>query len=339
MVNTTKLRWGILGCAAIAKGSFIPGVRESQTGMIQAISSRSFDKAKDTAAEFEIPTFYGSYAEILEDPDIDAVYIPLPNHLHKEWTVRAAAAGKHVLCEKPIALDEAEAKEMVDACEYAGVFLAEAYMYRHHPRWQIMKDIMQSGEIGEIRNIHATYTCNHSHLQENVRFHRHMGGGSIYDVGCYPITAARFLLDQEPFATTVKALFSPKHDDVDMMATGLLEFPGDIALSFDCAMWASPRNTLEILGTNGRIQAHSAFVSRPNPSCHFFIVNDTEMREMIVPYENPYALQADDLAYAIWERKPLRFQPKDAIFNMRALDACLRSAREHVRIQIPSNLG
>src|SRR3954471_18213982 len=152
-----KLRWGVLGCANIAIDSVIPGVKGSQTSEVLAIASRGLEKAKRTADDLNIERAYGSYNELLQDPDIDAVYIPLPNHLHKEWTIRAAAAGKHVLCEKPIALDEAEAKEMVEACEHAGVFLAEAYMYRHHPRWQIMKDIMQSGEIGEIRNIHATY--------------------------------------------------------------------------------------------------------------------------------------------------------------------------------------
>jgi xylose dehydrogenase (NAD/NADP) len=228
-MHTSKLRWGILGCSAIAKGSFIPGVRQSQTGIVQAIASRNFDKAKAAAEAYDIPTFYGTYAELLADEDIDAVYIPLPNHLHSEWTIRAAAAGKHVLCEKPISLTAAEALTMVKACEEAGVLLSEAYMFRHHPRYQIMQEVIHSGEIGGIRGIHSTYSCNHSHMKENVRFHRFMGGGSLYDLGCYPINAARFLLDQEPLAATVQAFFSPQHDDVDMSASGLLEFPGNVA--------------------------------------------------------------------------------------------------------------
>jgi xylose dehydrogenase (NAD/NADP) len=333
-MTTSKLRWGILGCAAIAKGSFIPGVRLSRTGFVQAIASRNFDKAKETAKAFDIPTYYGSYAELLEDKDIDAVYIPLPNHLHTEWTIRAAAAGKHVLCEKPIALNAAEALRMVEECEKAKVCLAEAFMFRHHPRYQIMKELIESGEIGELRNIHGTYTYNHADKKGNVRFKREMGGGSIYDIGCYPISAARFLLGQEPVAATVQAFFSRDHDDVDMMATGLIEFPNNVSLSFDCSMWASPRNTLEILGTTGRIQAHSAFVSRPNPSSHFFIINVKEMREMVVPYENPYALQADDFAYGIWGVKPPRFEPMDSVRSMRVIDACLKSARENIRVPI-----
>ncbi|MBP1995668.1 Gfo/Idh/MocA family protein [Paenibacillus eucommiae] len=333
-MNTTKLRWGILGCAAIAEGSVIPGIQASETGIVQAIASRELDKAEETAAQFGIPVTYGSYEELLADSEIEAVYIPLPNHLHKEWTLKAAEAGKHVLCEKPLALDAAEALEMVQACEAAGVHLAEAFMYRHHPRYEIMKEVMRSGEIGEVRSIHGTYTYNHADENDNVRFHRHMGGGSIYDVGCYPISAARFLLDQEPHAATVKAFFSPDHDHVDMMATGLLEFPDDVAVTFDCAMWASPRNTLEILGTLGRIQAHSAFVSRPNPSCHFFIVKDEELREVVVPYENPYSLQADNLANAIWGVRPLRFEPLDAVKNMRVIDACLKSAGTSQRVEL-----
>jgi xylose dehydrogenase (NAD/NADP) len=333
-MSLNKLRWGILGCAGIAKRAVIPGIQQSETGIVSAIASRDIAKAKETAESLGIPTAYGSYEEILADTHIDAVYIPLPNHLHKEWTIKAAEAGKHVLCEKPFAMDAAEAEEMVAACTAAGVQLAEAFMYRHHPRYDRMKEIIRSGEIGEIRGIHGAFTFNSSGAASNVRFHRDMGGGALYDVGCYPISVARYLLESEPEAATVHAFFSPQHDYVDMMASGLLEFAGGAALTFDCGMWAAGRNTLEVLGTLGRIEVPSAFMSHADASSHFFVTTSAGRREEEVPYVNQYSLQADDLAYAAWGKKPLRFQAEDAIANMRVLDACLKSANERTRVAI-----
>lgn len=333
-MSRAKLRWGILGCAGIAVRAVIPGIRASETGVISAIASRDLAKAKETAAALDIPVAYGSYEELLADPNLDAVYIPLPNHLHKEWTIRAAEAGKHVLCEKPFAVNAAEAQEMADACQAAGVQLAEAFMYRHHPRYDRIAEMIQAGEIGEIRGIHGAFTFNSSGAAGNVRFYRHMGGGSLYDVGCYPISAARMILGSEPEAVTVHAYHSPKHDYVDMMASGLLEFANGVALTFDCGMWAAGRNTLEVLGTEGRIEVPSAYVSPLDTNSHFFVTTKDGRREIEVPHVNQYALQADDLAYAVWGQKPLRFQPDDAVRNMRVLDACMKSAAERVRVVI-----
>ncbi|MBP1995670.1 Gfo/Idh/MocA family protein [Paenibacillus eucommiae] len=335
-MSSVKLRWGILGCAGIAEKAVIPGIRQSETGVVTAIASRDLNKAKETAAKLDIPTAYGSYEDLIADENIDAVYIPLPNHMHKEWTIRAAQAGKHVLCEKPFAIDAAEAEEMVAACRLAGVQLAEAFMYRHHPRYDRIKAIIRSGEIGEIRGIHGAFTFNNAADLSNFRNQRSMGGGSLYDVGVYPISAARYLLEQEPQAATVHAFFSPEHGDVDMMASGLVEFSGGVALTFDCGMWASFRNTLEILGTLGSIEVPSAFVSPPDSGSHFFVTTSEGRREEGTTYEDQYALQADDLAYAVWGQKSLRFEPEDAIANMKVLDACLQSASERARIIIPS---
>jgi predicted dehydrogenase len=333
-MSNKKLRWGILGCAAIAKRSVVPGIHKSQTGIVAAIASRDEAKARETAKDLNIPVAYGSYEALLQDPDIDAVYIPLPNHLHKEWTIRAAQAGKHVLCEKPIALNAQEAQEMVDACAKAGVHLAEAFMYRHHPRYQLIKEIIRSGEIGDIRGIHGTFTFNNAHSKQNVRFHKHMGGGSIYDVGCYPINAARFILEREPEAATAHAFFSPKHDHVDMMASGLVEFSGAVALTFDCGMWAAGRNTLEILGTDGRIEVPSAYVSREDRSSNFFVVTKEGRREVEVPIVNQYSLQADDFAAVVFGDKAPLVPPQDAVNNMRVIDACLKSAETRTRVII-----
>ncbi|WP_409346261.1 Gfo/Idh/MocA family protein [Paenibacillus sp. MBLB4367] len=334
MNNGKKLRWGIVGCAGIAIGSVIPGIKQSQTGEVAAIASRDEEKVKATAEKLDIPVAYSSYEALLADDSIDAVYIPLPNHLHKEWTIRAAEAGKHVLCEKPFALTAEEAEEMVEACRKAGVHLAEAFMYRHHPRYDRIKEIIASGEIGTIRGIHGTFTFNSSGAKENVRFHRHMGGGALYDIGCYPLSAARYILDKEPVAATVQAFFSPQHGDVDMMASGLVEFPDSIGLTFDCAMWAAGRNTLEILGTEGRIHLPSAFVSAPSQSAVFTVFSKGEQREETFEPINQYALQADDFARTVWGEQQPRFAPEDAVSNMKILDACLLSAEQRIRVKL-----
>lgn len=171
-----KLRWGIMGCAQIATNSVMPAIQESESGIIAAVASRGLEKSSAVAAEFGIEKAYGSYEELLADQEIDAVYIPLPNHLHREWVIRAAEAGKHVLCEKPIALNSAEAAEMVEACRKAGVHLAEAYMYRHHPRIAELQDIIARGEIGELRSIRGTFTYNDAGDTTNIRFKSAWGG-------------------------------------------------------------------------------------------------------------------------------------------------------------------
>lgn len=328
-----KLRWGIIGCAGIAKRAVIPGIQNSKTGEVVAIASRDSEKAKETAESLGIPVSYGSYEAILEDPQIDAVYIPLPNHLHKEWTIRAAQAGKHVLCEKPIALTAQEAAEMAEACDQAGVVLAEAFMYRHHPRYEQIKAIIDSGEIGQIRGIHGAFTFNNAKDSKNVRYRKEWGGGSIYDVGCYPISAARLILGQEPEAVTVQALFSPEHGDVDMMASGLIEFPGAVSLTFDCAMWAAFRNTLEILGTDGRIEIPSAFMTKGEGVGNYIVHSPNGRREVEVEEYNQYSLQADDFAASVRGGK-LRFTAQDSVNNMKVIDACLRSAQERIRVQL-----
>ncbi|MEH7495797.1 Gfo/Idh/MocA family protein [Neobacillus niacini] len=329
-----KIRWGIIGCAGIAKHSVIPGIQKSETGEVAAIASRGLDKAKQTAEELTIPTAYGSYEELLADSTIEAVYIPLPNHMHKEWVIRAAEAGKHVLCEKPLALTSQEAQEMAAACEKAGVVFAEAFMYRYHPRYNVIHDIIRSGEIGEIRGIHGTFTFNNSKDKNNIRYKQDWGGGSLYDVGVYPISAARMLLNEEPQAATVHALLSEEHDYVDMMASGILEFNKGVALTFDCGMWAAFRNTLEVLGTDGRIEVPSAFVVNQDERDNFFVHTKDGRREVEVPRLNQYALQADAIGRSIRNGEPLPFPASDAVLNMKVLDACLTSARERRRVEI-----
>ncbi|HZG56987.1 Gfo/Idh/MocA family oxidoreductase [Paenibacillus sp.] len=323
-----KIRWGILGCAGIAERAVIPGIRGSETGVVSAIASRTESKAKETAERLDIPKAYSSYEALLEDDEIDAVYIPLPNHLHCEWTVRAAEAGKHVLCEKPIALDAAEAERMANACADAGVLFAEAFMYRLHPRYDKIREMIAAGDIGELRGIHGAFTFNGAANKGNVRFVKEWGGGSIYDVGVYPISAARLVTGLEPEAATCRALFSAEHGDVDMMASGLVEFPNDVSLTFDCGMWAEFRNTLEILGTAGRIEVPHAFIGPQQIVVH----KKGERTELEMPTLNTYSLQADAFGRAVRGEASLPFSPQDAVNNMRVVDACLKSARERTRV-------
>jgi len=327
-----KLNWGVLGAAGINR-AVIPAIQASSTGTVVAIASRDLQKAKNAAEQYRIPIAYGSYEELLQDKRIDAVYIPLPNHLHKEWTIRAAEAGKHVLCEKPIALNALEAQEMVDACSKADVKLAEAFMYRHNPRLEKIKEIICSGAIGRVRGLHGEFTFNGADNKDNVRFRAEWGGGSVYDVGCYPISAARLMMGAEPVAVTAHAYFSPEHDDVDMMCSGLIEFSDEVAMTFNCGMWADFKNSFEIVGTQGRIEIPNTFLPGSDQP-DFIVISKGEREEFRSSIENQYSLQADQFARSIWGEETLRFEPQDAVCNMRVIDAVLKSAREKTRISL-----
>ncbi|SIS49945.1 Gfo/Idh/MocA family protein [Alicyclobacillus vulcanalis] len=327
----TRVRFGILGCADIAVRKLIPGILASETAELYAVASRDRAKAEEVANRFGARRAYGSYDELLEDPNVDAVYIPLPNHLHKPWTLKAAARGKHVLCEKPLALDAREAQEMVDACRAHQVKLAEAFMYRHHPRYRRVLELVAQGAIGPVRGIRGSFTFNNAADRGNIRYRRDWGGGSLYDVGCYPISAARLILGEEPEAVAAHAFFSPEHDGVDMYLSGLVEFANGVSLIFDCGMWAAARNELEVIGADGRLTLERAFLGEP---VTLRIEAGGEARVETFEPLDPYALEVDDLGRAILEGAPLAFPPEDAIANMRVLEACLESARTRQRVRV-----
>jgi len=327
-----QLRWGVIGAAGIAR-TVVPAIQASASGTVVAVASRSYDKAKAFADQYDIPTAYGTYEDLLEDKNVDAVYIPLPNHLHKEWTIRAARAGKHVLCEKPFALNAEEAEEMVAACEEANVLLAEAFMYRHHPRFERIAELIRDGAIGRVRAMRGAFTFNNAGDKANVRYRADWGGGSAYDVGCYPLSAARLFMGTEPVAATAHAFFSAEHDGVDMMCSGLVEFDDEVALTFECGMWADFRNSFDILGTEGRIEIPETFLPSAD-GIDFVLVSGGRRTEEKQPYSNQYTLQADNFARAVFEGTPLRFDGRDAVRNMKVIDAVLLSAREKRRVEI-----
>lgn len=329
-----KLRWGIMGCAQIAAKAFIPSVRASVIQEIAAVASRDETRARAFADAHGIPDAYGSYMKLLDDPNIDAVYIPLPNHMHWEWTIHAARAGKHVLVEKPMSVSERHAAQMVEACERFGVHFQENVMYRCHPRYDRVKEIVCSGEIGTVRAVHGVFTSDRSAVKRDIRFHQEMGGGSLYDIGYYLLSAARYVLEAEPVATTVQAFFSPEHDNVDMMAAGLVEFPGGVALTFQCGLWAEFANTLEIRGTNGTIRLPSAFTLRGDLSPDIQVTVRGEIRTEPFERGNQQLSLLNRFARAVLHGEPEPVSPWDGVRTIKVIEACLASAREQRRMAI-----
>ncbi|MBM7839492.1 putative dehydrogenase [Alkalihalobacillus xiaoxiensis] len=326
---TQTLNWGILGTATIAKGSMIPGIKESQTGVVKAVASRSLEKAQAFASELEIETAYGTYEELLADPTIDAVYIPLPNHLHKEWVIRAAEAKKHVLCEKPISLNSEELVEMKQACETHGVLLLEAFMYRYQERYAQIKTQIESGAIGELRGIRSSFTFNNAGDLDNFRVKKEYGGGSLYDIGVYPLSLARMIFGEEPEAITVHPLSPASHNHVDMSAAGLVEFANGRFLTFDCGMWAAFRNDAEILGTTGRIFIPNAFTGG---SDGYELYQGNDQQHVDVEDTNHYAKQADFFAQVLSGEVENVWDVNDSLENMRLLDGAMQSQDKKERV-------
>ncbi|MDZ5784436.1 Gfo/Idh/MocA family protein [Marinococcus luteus] len=257
------IRWGILGTADIARRKVLPALQHTENAEAYAIASGS-GKAGELAEAFNIPNVYQSYDALLEDPDIDAVYIPLPNHLHKEWSIKAAEKQKHILCEKPAALTQAEAEEIKNACEEHGVQFMEAFMYRFHPQHQLVQKMLAGNAIGDVVTMRSSFTFPLQRTEGNIRLHSQAdGGGSLYDVGCYCIHAIRQVMGEPEQA---KAFYS-FHENVrsDWAAAGILTFPDGRLAHFDSGMNAALRNDYEVVGTKGVLRAHQAFVPTEQP--------------------------------------------------------------------------
>src|SRR6267378_3393008 len=262
------VRWGVLGTAKIALEKVIPGMRGSALAQVVAIASRDIAKARAAASDLGIPRAYGSYQELIDDPDIDAIYNPLPNHLHVPWSIRAAEQGKHVLCEKPIALTAREARELLDTRDRTGVQIGEAFMVRTHPQWLEVKEIVASGTIGELRLI-AGHFSYYRRDPGDIRSRVEWGGGALLDVGCYPITIARWLFGAEP-AEVVGLIERDPEMRVDRLTSGLLRFETGQA-TFSCATQLVPYQTMQIFGTSGRIAIEIPFNAPPRDECRIFV--------------------------------------------------------------------
>jgi predicted dehydrogenase len=320
----------VLGAASIALRKAIPGMQESALARVVAIASRDIAKARAAANELGIPRAYGSYEELIDDPDIEAIYNPLPNHLHVPWSIRAAERGKHVLCEKPIALTAREARELLEVRDRTGVQIGEAFMVRTHPQWLKVKEIVESGRIGELRLI-AGHFSYYRRDPADVRSRVEWGGGALMDVGCYPTTISRWLFGAEP--TEVVGLIERDPEmRIDRLTSGLLRFPSGQA-TFSCAMQLVAFQAVQIFGTTGRIAA--SFHSMPSDEARILVDDGSDLlrgggiETITFPPVNQFSIQADRFSAAIRGVGTVPVSLEDAVGNMAVIDALFRSAESH----------
>jgi predicted dehydrogenase len=324
-----KLRWGILGVAKINE-RIIPAFAETKFATLHAIASRSLAKAQAAAAAHRIPVAYGSYEELLNDPEIDAVYLPLPNHLHAEWTLKAGRRGKHVLCEKPLCPTAAEARALVDACKTLGIRLMDGFMWPHHPRTREIRDFLDNGGLGEVHHVHASFTFELPLDDRNIRLHPEMGGGSLLDVGCYPVYGIRWALDDEPVSVWATATW---YNGVDLRMTGILKFAGGKTGSFDCGFTLPLRGSMEIVGTMGTLRVRDMWL--PPYEAEFEVErSNCHVEQFSFSGHNQIACMLDDFSQAVLEDRDPIPSPEEAIRTLRVLDALARSAREGREVDI-----
>ena len=326
-MNNRQIRWGFLSTANIGLKRVGPAIQQSRNGRIMAVASRDVARARSFADELGIPTAYGSYEELIADPNIDAIYNPLPNHMHAEWSIKCAEAGKPVLCEKPFASDAAEAQHMVDTFARLGVPLAEAFMYRFHPQTQRVKKMVDEGAVGEVRLINASFEFRVSD-EDDIRLKAEMAGGSMMDVGCYCISIARMITGEEPVRVSATANFEP-NNGVDHTAGGTLHFPSGVIAVFDSGVRSFLTHRYEIRGTSGRIVVDEAFVINPTlPSkIRYWHDGAVSSEEIEIAPANSYTLMAEDFADALLNNRPPLFPAQDGVNAMVVLDNLRASAK------------
>ncbi|HMH12493.1 MAG TPA: Gfo/Idh/MocA family oxidoreductase [Edaphobacter sp.] len=323
-----KVRWGILSTAAIAVEKVIPGMQKGELCEIAAIASRDLRKAEAISQQLGIAKAYGSYEELLADSQIDAIYNPLPNQMHVSWSIKAAEAGKHVLCEKPVSLMVAEAKALLEVQRRTGVKIGEAFMVRTHPQWLRTREIIATGRIGELRSIQGFFSYFNVDPQ-NIRNLPEAGGGALMDIGCYPINISRFLFDQEP----VRVFGITERDPVmkiDRLTSGILDFPTGQSI-FTCSTQLVPYQRIHIFGTKGRIEVEIPFNAPPDRPCRIMIddgrdVFGSGVTVETLPVCDQYTLQGDAFSRAILEGTEVPVPISDAVKNMAVIEAIFRSA-------------
>lgn len=318
------VKWGILGCAGIARRALIPALQKADNASLVAIASREEAKARTWANQYKIERAYGNYEALLDDPEIQAIYNPLPNSLHKEWTIKAAAKGKHVLCEKPLGVTPAECQEMIHACHQYGVLLMEAFMYRFHPRTLKVKELIETGTIGALRLIKASFSVPQSDLQ-NVRLRKDLAGGSLMDLGCYCVNVSRFLTAAEP--TEVYATIEyGEQSQVDEGLAALLLFPGGILAGMDCSFRMARRQHYEVVGAQGTIYVPQAYVPG-NEAADIVLTVEGQTDTLTIPGIDQYQLEVEHFSECILAGKQPRYVAEDGTKNMRVIEALYQSGR------------
>jgi len=320
-----KVRWGVLSTANIGLAKVLPAMQRGEYSQVSAIASRSLDKAQAAAAQLGIPKAYGSYEELLADPEVDAVYNPLPNHLHVPWSIKALQAGKHVLCEKPIALSAAQAQELVDAAQqFPQLKLMEAFMYRFHPQWQRAKQLVDGGDIGELRTIHSFFSYFNAD-PANIRNQADIGGGGLMDIGCYNISLSRFVFGAEPQRSFGIVELDPQLN-TDRLVSGILDF-GRGTATFTCSTQLAPFQRATIYGTGGYVEIEIPFNAPPDRPTRLWHARDGKRDEIVFDVCDQYTLQGDALSRAILDDAPAPVPITDALANMRVIDSILASAK------------
>ncbi len=326
-----KLNWGVLGNATIARVCVIPAIQKSYNGIVRALASRSPKGAAQVRHQNQIDQLYDNYQALIDDPAIEAIYIPLPNHLHPEWTIKALSAGKHVLCEKPLACNARQAQEMGAAAGSGDRILMEGFMYRFHPRSQKIHRLVSQGAIGAPRLIRSAFCYRMSPEDagsaNNARMRPEMGGGALLDVGCYCVSVARWLYGSEPRQVQCQACFHP--GGVDLHATGMLKFDGDRLATFEASFVSGLQQTYTIVGEDGVIELpHDAFIPWEKNACYTLRKKDEQSAEpTMVPGADEYQLMVEHFVDAARGIAAPAFPISDSVRNMRVLDALAAAAR------------
>lgn len=328
-----KIRWGILSTAKIGTEKVIPAMQRGTHSEVVAIASRSQDAASRVAATLGIPKAHGAYEALLADPDVDAIYNPLPNHLHISWSIRALEAGKHVLCEKPIGLSAAEGEQLVAAGKrFPRLKLMEAFMYRHHPQWQKARQLARDGAVGTLRTIQSFFSYFNDD-PANIRNIAGIGGGGLMDIGCYPISLSRFIFDAEPQRVSGIVEFDPALK-TDRLASAILDF-GTGTSTFTCSTQLVPYQRVNIYGTTGRVEIEIPFNAPPDRPCRMWLQQGRTVEEIVLPVCDQYTIQGDLFSLAILNGTPVPTPIEDAVSNMRVIEAVFAAARENRWIAVP----
>ena len=319
-----KIRWGVLSTAKIGRKAVTPALQASHNGMVVAVASRDVEGAKAYAKAFGISSYYGDYEALLNDPDIDAIYIPLPNSLHKPWTLKALEADKHVLCEKPLGLNAQECLDMHEAAQQNGRILMEAFMYRFHPRTERVLELLQSHSLGKLRLIRAGFTFTVTN-PENIRLKPELGGGSLMDVGCYCVNVGRTLTGREPTHAQAFAVWS--EEGVDTAMVGVLRFDGDVFVQFHCALDTARQEFVEVVGEEGRITLESAFLPGTEDAAIQLFMRGLDREEENIPGEDEYQNMVEHFADCVLQGAEPRYGALEAAANLAAIEALYASAR------------
>ena len=321
-----KLNWGILSTAKIGIEKVIPAMQQGKLNEIVAIASRTHESAREAAKNLKIPKAYGSYQELLDDTSIEAVYIPLPNHMHVPWTIKALAANKHVLCEKPIALTATEAKELLKETEkFPHLKVMEAFMYRHHPQWIRALELINGGGIGMVKTVHSFFSY-YNDDPENIRNMVDIGGGGLMDIGCYCISLARLIFDEEPQRVFGKIEYDPGFE-TDRICSGILDFVQGTS-TFTCSTQLVPYQRVNVFGTKGRIEIEIPFNAPPDKPCKMLFQNNEIIEEIEIKICDQYTIQGDLFSLAVLNNEKLPTPIEDAVANMKVLEAVIQSAEK-----------